>query len=49
MINQKEITMLIKKLGYKTLMLRSDLCNYSDACIVVKGTNTIVIPNGAKK
>ena len=38
-----------KEIRFKTLMLRSDLCNYSDACIVVKGTNTIVIPNGAKK
>ena len=38
-----------KEIRFKTLMLRSDLCNYSDACIVVKRTNTIVIPNGAKK
>ena len=37
MINQEEITLLIKKLETKhQSMLRSDLCNYSDAYIVVK-------------
>ena len=46
MINQKEIRMLIKKLES---MLRSDLCNYSDAYIVVKGTITVLRPNAAKK
>ena len=30
-------------------MLRSDLCGYSDAYIIVKGTITIVRPNGAKE
>ena len=30
-------------------MLRSDLCDYSDAYIVVKGTITVVRPNAAKK
>ena len=30
-------------------MLRSDLCNYSDAYIVVKGTITVLRPNAAKK
>ena len=30
-------------------MLRSDLCDYSDAYIVVKGTITFVRPNGAKR
>ena len=30
-------------------MLRSDLCEYSDAHIVVKGTNTIVRPDDAKR
>ena len=30
-------------------MLRSDLCNYSDAYIVVKGTIAVVRPNNAKK
>ena len=33
----------------KTSMLRSDLCDYSNAYIVVKGTITIVRPNGAKR
>ena len=27
-----------KNIRFKTYMLRSDLCDYSDACIVVKGT-----------
>ena len=31
-----------KEIRIKTLMLRSDLCNYSDAYIVVKGTVTVV-------
>ena len=30
---------------YKTLMLRSDLCDYSDAYIVVKGKITVTNPN----
>ena len=30
-------------------MLRSDLCDYSDAYIVVKGTITVVRPNAAKR
>ena len=30
-------------------MLASDLCDYSDAYIVVKGTITIVRPNDAKR
>ena len=30
-------------------MLRSDLCDYSDAYIVVKGTITIERPNNAKR
>ena len=29
-------------------MLRSDLCDYSDACIVVKGIITVVGDNDAK-
>ena len=29
-----------KEIRIKTSMLRSDLCNYSDACVVVKGTIT---------
>ena len=30
-------------------MLRSDLCDFSDACIVVKGTITVTNPNNAKR
>ena len=30
-----------KQLGFKTSMLRSDLCDYSDAYIVVKGIITV--------
>ena len=42
MINQKRFTTLTKKNNkIKTLMLRSDLCNFSDEYIVVKG-NIIV-------
>ena len=37
------------KIRIKTSMLRSDLCDYSNAYIVVKGTITIVRPNGAKR
>ena len=42
MINQEEITILIKKLETKhQSMGRSDLCDYSDAYIVVKGVITV--------
>ena len=36
-----------KQIRFKTSMLRSDLCDYSDACIVVKGTITVTDPNNA--
>ena len=32
-----------KIVRFKTLMLRSDLSYYSDPCIVVKGTITVVL------
>ena len=38
-----------KEITIKTSMLKSDLCDYSNAYIVVKGTITIVRPNGAKR
>ena len=41
MTNRKESAMLIKKLELKHLMLRSDLCDFSDAYIVVKGNITV--------
>ena len=30
-------------------MLRSDLCNFSDAYIVVEGTITVINPDGGKR
>ena len=42
MINQKEITT-------KTSMLRSDLCDFNDAYIVVKGTIAVTNPDNAKR
>ena len=36
-----------KNIRFKTPMLRSDLCDYSDACIVVKGRITDEGTNGA--
>ena len=36
-----------KQIRFKTSMLRSDLCDFSDAYIVVKGTITVTNPNDA--
>ena len=38
-----------KETRIKTSMLRSHLCDFSDAYAVVKGTITVVRPNNAKK
>ena len=38
-----------KEMRIKTSMLKSDLYNFSDAYIVVKGTITVVRPTAAKK
>ena len=38
-----------KEIRIKTSMLRSDLCDYSDAYIVVKGTTTVTNPDNAKR
>ena len=38
-----------KEIRTKTPMLRSDLCDFSDAYIVVKGEITVTNPNNAKK
>ena len=38
-----------KGIRIKSSMLRSDLCDYSDAYIVVKGTITVLRPNAVKK
>ena len=34
-----------KQIRFKTLILQSDLCDYSDAYIVVKGTITVERPD----
>ena len=38
-----------KEIRIKTSMLRSDLYDFSDAYIVVKGTITVLRPNNAKR
>ena len=38
-----------KKIRIKTSMLRSDLCHFSDAYIVVKRTITVTGPDNAKR
>ena len=38
-----------REIRIKTLMLRSDLCGFSDAYIVVKGTITVVRPDNTKR
>ena len=38
-----------KEIRIKTSMLRSDLFDFSDTYIVVKGTITVTNPNDAKK
>ena len=48
MINQKKITVLAK-IRIKTPMLRSDLFNFSDSYIVLKGDITVTAPYNAKK
>ena len=38
-----------KEIGIKASLLRSGLCDFSDACIVVKGNIIVGSPNNAKK
>ena len=38
-----------KEIKIKTQMLRSDLCNFSDTYIVVKGEITVAEPNEPKR
>ena len=38
-----------KEIRIKTLMLRSDLCDFSDAYIFVKGDISVTSPNNAKR
>ena len=40
---------LNQEIRIKTSMLRSDLCNFSDAYIVVQGTITVINPDGGKR
>ena len=40
---------LNKEIRIKTSMLRSDLCDFNDAYILVKETITVGAPNNAKK
>ena len=42
--NQKQIENKNKSIRFKTPMLRSSLCDYSDAYILVKGTITVTVP-----
>ena len=36
-----------KSIRFKTPMLQSDLCDYSNSYILVNGTNTVTAPAGA--
>ena len=38
-----------KEIRIKTSMLRSDLCDFSDAYIVIKGNIAVLRPNNAKR
>ena len=38
-----------KNIWFKALMLRSDLCGYSDGYIVIKGRINVADPDNAKK
>ena len=38
-----------KEIRIKTPMLRSDLCDFSDVYIVLKGTITVINPDNAKR
>ena len=38
-----------EEIRIKTSVLRSDLCDFSDAYMIVKGTITVVRPNNAKR
>ena len=49
MIDQKKDYSVNKEIRIKTPMLRSDLCDFRDAYIVVKGTNTVTNPDNAKR
>ena len=48
MINQKKNNNPNSDIRIKTLMLRLDLCDFSNGYIVVKETITVTNPDGAK-
>ena len=48
-INKKKNYSNNKEIRIKTPMLRSDLCDFSGAYIVVKGEITVTNPNDTKK
>ena len=47
--SEKSCNIKKKKIRFNTPMLRSDLCDYSDAYIVVKGVITVIEPENAKR
>ena len=49
MINQEKNYSLNKEITIKTSMLRSDLCDFSDAYIVVEGDITLEGANNVNK
>ena len=49
MIYQVVNILLAKNIKFKTSILRSNLCDFSGACIVVKGTTTVEGDDDAKK
>ena len=49
MINQKKNYSINKEIRIKTPLLRSDLCDFSDAYIVVEGDITLEDDNDANK
>ena len=49
MINQKKNYSINKEIRTKTPMLRSDLCKFGDAYIVVKGEITVTNPDNRKR
>ena len=48
LINQKNYN-VNKGIRFKTSMLRSDVCDFSDAYIAVKGNIIVTNPDNAKK
>ena len=49
MTNQKKDCIINKEIRIKTQMLKADLCDFSDACIVMKGTIAVTGPNDSKR